>query len=50
MLRRSQIRQQLAQTHRDNLRENLQRRMDAARAKGDEALLQQLAAEAEYIG
>lgn len=50
MVRRSQVRQQIAQTHRANLRENLQRRMDIARAKGDEALLQKLTAEANYIG
>jgi hypothetical protein len=50
MFRRSQIRHQIAQTHRANLRENLQRRIDIARAKGDETLLERLAAEAEYIG
>ena len=40
----------LAETHRVNLQKNLQRRLDAARAIGDEALIRQLEAEASYIG
>lgn len=36
--------------HHDNLRQNIQRRLEAARAKGDEALIRQLEAEADYIG
>ncbi len=38
------------QTHRVNLRKNLERRLEAARAKGDEQLIRLLEAEAEYIG
>jgi len=45
-----QTRQEIAQAHRENLRQNLQRRMDSARARGDEDLLRQLEAEAQYIG
>lgn len=41
---------QLKQTHRANLQENLRRRLEAARAKGDEALVRMLEAEADYIG
>ncbi len=40
---------QIASTHRENLQKNLQRRMEAARARGDEALLRMLEAEANYI-
>ncbi len=40
----------ISETHRSNLQKNLQRRLDAARAKGDEALIRQLEAEANYIG
>ncbi|MBF2026500.1 MAG: hypothetical protein IGS48_07000 [Oscillatoriales cyanobacterium C42_A2020_001] len=40
----------VSETHRMNLQRNLQRRMDAARASGDENLLRQLEAEASYIG
>ncbi|WP_448597034.1 arginine synthesis PII-interacting regulator PirA [Thermoleptolyngbya sp.] len=43
-------REQVAQMHHNNLRQNLQRRLEAARAKGDEALIRQLEAEADYIG
>jgi hypothetical protein len=39
-----------AQTHHVNMQRNLQRRLEAARAKGDEALIRQLEAEAKYIG
>ncbi|NJR65443.1 MAG: hypothetical protein HC772_09210 [Leptolyngbyaceae cyanobacterium CRU_2_3] len=47
---RQQILTQAAQAHRETLRKNLQRRLEAARAKGDEALIRQLEAEAQYIG
>jgi len=39
-----------AQTHQVNMQTNLQRRLEAAQAKGDEALIRQLEAEAKYIG
>jgi hypothetical protein len=35
--------------HRENLERNLQRRMEAARARGDQALLRMLEAEANYL-
>lgn len=41
---------QLSAVHRENLRKNLQRRLEAARARGDEALIRQLEAEASYLG
>ncbi|WP_193365092.1 hypothetical protein [Neosynechococcus sphagnicola] len=41
---------QVSETHRINLRLNIQRRLEAARAKGDESLIQQLEAEAHYVG
>jgi hypothetical protein len=47
---RQQIVTQAAQAHRDTLRKNIQRRLDVARAKGDEMLVRQLEAEAQYIG
>jgi hypothetical protein len=51
MLRTSkQSRQEVSRTHQENLRLNLQRRIEAARERGDESLLQQLEAEAQYIG
>ncbi len=40
----------VSETHRSNLQKNLQRRLEAARAKGDENLVRQLEAEANYIG
>jgi hypothetical protein len=40
---------ELATVHRSNLQKNLQRRMEAARARGDEALLKLLEAEANYL-
>lgn len=41
---------QVSQTHRANMQKNLQRRLEAARARGDEALIRLLEAEANYIG
>jgi hypothetical protein len=41
--------QKAASTHRDNLQKNLQHRLEVARAKGDEALIRQLEAEASYL-
>jgi hypothetical protein len=39
----------VASTHRDNLQKNLQRRLEAARTAGNEALVRQLEAEASYL-
>jgi hypothetical protein len=41
---------QAAAAHRETLRKNIQRRLEAARAKGDEQLIRLLEAEANYIG
>ena len=35
--------------HHDNLKQNLQHRLEVARAKGDENLVRQLEAEAAYL-
>ncbi len=40
---------EVANIHRENLQKNLQRRMEAARARGDENLLKMLEAEAKYL-
>ncbi|MEO0947642.1 MAG: hypothetical protein AAFY11_05760 [Cyanobacteria bacterium J06641_5] len=40
---------QAAETHRQSLRQNLQRRLEAARVKGDERLVRLLEAEADYL-
>lgn len=40
---------QVAIAHRENLQRNLQRRMEAARDRGDENLLKMLEAEANYL-
>ncbi|NJO41472.1 MAG: hypothetical protein HC769_24770 [Cyanobacteria bacterium CRU_2_1] len=47
---RQQSLMQAVYTHRENLRQNVQRRLEAARAKGDENLVRVLEAEADYIG
>lgn len=41
---------QAAQLHRNNLRKNLERRLEAARAAGNEALVRMLESEAMYLG
>jgi hypothetical protein len=41
---------QTSQLHRENLRRNLERRLEAARANGDQNLIKMLEAEANYIG
>ncbi len=41
---------QVSATHRENLRKNLQHRLEVARAKGDQQLVAQLEAEASYLG
>ena len=46
---RQDILKQAALNHRESLRKNLQNRLEAARAKGDEKLIRQLQAEANYL-
>ncbi len=46
---RQESRTQTSETHRANLQKNLQRRLEAAREKGDAELIRQLEAEANYI-
>lgn len=41
---------QASQTHRANMQKNLQRRLESARANGNEELIRLLEAEASYIG
>ena len=40
---------QVGQAHRETLRKNLEHRLEVARSKGDENLLQQLQREAAYL-
>jgi len=47
---RQEVLTKFAEAHRLNLQRSLQRRMESARAKGDEVLMRQLEAEANYIG
>ena len=47
---RQQIVMKAAEAHRETLRKNIQRRLDVARVRGDESLIRQLEAEAQYIG
>ncbi|WAL60142.1 arginine synthesis PII-interacting regulator PirA [Thermocoleostomius sinensis] len=47
---RQQLIAQTTQLHRENLRKNLQRRLEVARAQGNTELVRQLEAEANYIG
>ncbi len=47
---RHQTLTQTAQTHKSNLRRNLERRLEAAKVRGDENLVRLLQAEADYIG
>ena len=46
---RQNIKNKVASTHRDNLKQNLRHRLEVARAKGDENLVRQLEAEAAYL-
>lgn len=46
---RQQILSQAASSHRESLRRSLERRMEAARNRGDQKLLRQLEAEANYL-
>ncbi|QYO66948.1 hypothetical protein [Leptolyngbya sp. 7M] len=47
---RQRILTETAQLHRTNLRRNLERRLEAAKARGDEHLMRMLEAEANYLG
>jgi hypothetical protein len=47
---RHQTLTQVSQTHRMNLRKNLERRLEIAKARGDENLVRLLEMEASYIG
>ncbi len=38
-----------AAAHRDNIQKNIQHRLEIARSKGDESLIRQLEAEANYF-
>ncbi|MEM1368650.1 MAG: hypothetical protein AAGG02_11655 [Cyanobacteria bacterium P01_H01_bin.15] len=44
-----QLLQKAAATHRQNLKSNLERRLEAARSRGDQKLINQLEAEAFYL-
>lgn len=46
---RQQIVKQTAEAHRQNLQKNVQRRLEIARAKGDENLVRQLEAELNHF-
>lgn len=46
---RQKILSQAASNHRESLRRSLERRMEAARNRGDQNLLRQLEAEANYL-
>lgn len=48
--KRQEMATKAATAHRLTLHKNLQRRLEVARANGDENLLRQLEAEASYIG
>lgn len=50
MNKKRQKLQEAAQAHQDNLRKNLQHRLEVARTKGDMSLVRQLEAEADYLG
>jgi hypothetical protein len=49
MKERQEILKQAAINHRESIRRNLQQRLEAARARGDEKLIRQLEAEASYL-
>jgi hypothetical protein len=46
---RQDILKTAAANHRENLRKNLEHRLEIARARGDEQLVRQLEAEASYL-
>ncbi|MDB9494010.1 hypothetical protein PN441_04000 [Spirulina major CS-329] len=47
---RKEVLRNTAANHRDNLRKSLQQRLESARSSGNEDLVKQLEAEAEYLG
>ena len=47
--RRRQLKNTAAATHRESLRRSLEHRLEVARSKGDENLVQQLEKEASYL-
>ncbi len=47
---RQQSLKEVRQVHNNNLRKNFERRLEAARTNGDESLIRQLEAEAQYMG
>lgn len=49
-LDRRQTAKQAAETHRMNLRRNIEQRLESARANGNEQLVRALEAEASYVG
>jgi hypothetical protein len=46
---RQDVLKQTAAAHRDNLRKNLEHRLEVARSSGDPNLVRQLEAEANYL-
>jgi hypothetical protein len=48
--RKQEAAKRAAEAHRQNMQRSLQRRIEAARAQGDENLIKMLEAEARYIG
>ncbi|MEY2976789.1 MAG: hypothetical protein ACO3NK_11080 [Prochlorotrichaceae cyanobacterium] len=49
MFQRQNALKNVSQTHRDNLQKRLDRRLEAARARGDQSLINLLEAEANYL-
>jgi hypothetical protein len=47
---RLQAMRQTKEVHRQNLRKNLEHRLEVAKAQGDEKLIHQLEAEMRYLG
>ncbi|MGG6297132.1 arginine synthesis PII-interacting regulator PirA [Leptolyngbya sp. AN02str] len=47
---RRDVMKETSWTHRENLRMNLQRRMESAKSRGDMDLLRKLEEESEYLG
>ncbi|MBE9205453.1 hypothetical protein IQ244_02675 [Nostoc sp. LEGE 06077] len=47
---RLQAVRQTKEVHRQNLRKNLEHRLEVARSQGDERLINQLEAEMKYLG
>ena len=48
-INRQETLKQAAASHRDSLRRSLQNRLEAARTQGDQKLVRQLEAEANYL-